>query len=472
LGTALQSQSAQVDYGLTLGSFLNGQSTNSGGLFQLGTFSGYTDSAGTAFFTGKDYSALQAAWQPFAGSDVTTDALGQFYQSVDLLTTATDTRLFAWGFSAPTANSTTDWAIISGTIGGLSIYDTVWLAPSPSAIDVNVIELGVTSNVLYAGSNVGNTLVANSVAPSEGSAHISLSTAPEPPSSSPFLPPGAYAFQSDEKVKLGIQPVEVEGATYQWLKGGAPIAAAKGPVLDLTPSQATFGASQAGFYQLRVNAPGLTAPQIHGPWIITHKDPTVLVYNLTARGTQSIGASEVPFVAGGFVLLDREATSGPKVILIITRTTKVGSATDNRYVVEERADANIVSNGPLPGTAKVKPSRTVVTGLRGTDKAEPSNAEDPLWLAGDRDVLWLSGSDALVRLSRPNLRASVVAPSRLAGVMGTVMNQPARIDNLALTAAMNLTETYKSWDLDWTMDVAKSELVKLLRNKGFKLQGE
>jgi hypothetical protein len=172
------SPSAQVDYGLTLGAFISNGATNSGGLFQLGTFSGYSDSTGAAFFSGKDYATLQAAWQPFGGSGVNTDSVGQFYQSVDLLSTTANTRLFAWGYSTPTASPTSNWTIMSGTIGGLTIYDTVWLAPSPSAIDVNVIELGVTSNVLYAGNNAGNAIVANVVAPSEGSANISV--VPEP----------------------------------------------------------------------------------------------------------------------------------------------------------------------------------------------------------------------------------------------------------------------------------------------------
>lgn len=187
LMAAPSSHSAQVDYGLTLGEVCNGAA-----LFQLGTFSGYSDVTGAAFFTGKDYATLQAAWQPFAGSDVTTDALGQFYQSVDLLTTPANTRLFAWGYSTLIPSSTANWTVMSGTIGGLTIYDGVWLAPSPSAIDVNVIELGVTSNVMYANSNPGNAIVANSVAPSEASADLCL--VPEP---------STYALLSLAGVALG-----------------------------------------------------------------------------------------------------------------------------------------------------------------------------------------------------------------------------------------------------------------------------
>jgi hypothetical protein len=169
---------AQVDYGITLGKVINNGLTSVGGSWQLGTFSGYTDVTGAAFFTGKDYATLQSSWLPFAGSEAFTDSLGQFYQSVDLGTTSANIRLFAWGYSTPTASASANWTVVSGTIGGLTIYDGVWLAPSPSAIDVNIIELGVTSNVLYANSNPGNALVANSNAPSEGSADIVL--VPEP----------------------------------------------------------------------------------------------------------------------------------------------------------------------------------------------------------------------------------------------------------------------------------------------------
>jgi hypothetical protein len=186
------SHGAQVDYGMTLGEVINDGVANVGGSWQLGTFSGYTDATGAAFFTGKDYATLQSSWLPFAGSDAVTDSLGQFYQSVDLGATAANTRLFAWGYSTPTASASANWSILSGTIGGLTIYDGVWLAPSPSAIDVNVIELGVTSNVLYANNDPGNALVANSVAPGEGSADIVL--VPEP---------STYALLSLAGIALG-----------------------------------------------------------------------------------------------------------------------------------------------------------------------------------------------------------------------------------------------------------------------------
>jgi hypothetical protein len=134
---------AFVDYGVTLGTFRSYSNVAIGGFFQLGTFNGYSDLVGTAYFTGKDYSTLRAAWRPFQDSNVNIDASGGFYVgAVDLLSTPANTRLFAWGFSSSTADPEASWAIVSGVIGGTSSYDAVWLAVSPSDITVNAIEIG------------------------------------------------------------------------------------------------------------------------------------------------------------------------------------------------------------------------------------------------------------------------------------------------------------------------------------------
>jgi hypothetical protein len=175
------SPAAFVDYGLTLGTFKNeGSVVASGsGLFELGVFSGYNDTLGTSYFTGKNYSTLRSNWTSFAGSSSTIDASGGFYVSaVDLAATAANTRLFAWGFSTPTASEAANWTIISGEIGGTSAYAPVWLAVAPADITVNAIELGTSHNVMYANSNPGNAFQPNTVAPSELSANISV--VPEP----------------------------------------------------------------------------------------------------------------------------------------------------------------------------------------------------------------------------------------------------------------------------------------------------
>jgi hypothetical protein len=174
------SPAAFVDYGLTLGTFNNeGSVVASGsGLFELGVFSGYTDSLGASYFTGKDYSNLRSSWSSFAGSSSAIDASGGFYVTVDLVSTVANTRLFAWGFSTPTASEAANWTIISGEIGGTSAYAPVWLAVAPADITVNAIELGTTHNVMYANSNPGNAFQPNTVAPSELSANISV--VPEP----------------------------------------------------------------------------------------------------------------------------------------------------------------------------------------------------------------------------------------------------------------------------------------------------
>lgn len=174
-------QAAFVDYGLTLGTFKNNGSvvSNGSGLFELGVFSGYNDTLGQSFFTGKDYATLRSSWTSFAGSSSAIDATGGFYVSaVDLLSTPVNTRLFAWGFSSTTADSSANWSIISGTIGDAGTYGPLWLAVAPSDITVNAIEIGTTFNTIYARSNPGNAFEANSVAVSEQSANVSV--VPEP----------------------------------------------------------------------------------------------------------------------------------------------------------------------------------------------------------------------------------------------------------------------------------------------------
>lgn len=172
-------QNAQVDYGLLQGQFYNENSLvgDGDGLFELGVFSGYSDAAGTGYFSGKDYSTLRSSFTPFSTSLTAVQNNGQFYQSVDLLSTPANTRLFAWVFSTTSASSSANWTILSGTIGGSSPYDPLWLAVAPGDPTVNSIELGVISNVMYANSSPGNSLVENQTITLDGA---DISVVPEP----------------------------------------------------------------------------------------------------------------------------------------------------------------------------------------------------------------------------------------------------------------------------------------------------
>jgi hypothetical protein len=207
-------RAAFVDYGLTLGAFQNnGSVVSSGsGLFELGVFSGYDDTLGASYFTGKDYATLRNSWTAFAGSSSSMDLNGDFYVSaVDLLSTPVDTRLFAWGFSSTSPDASANWTIVSGTIGDTSAYGPVWLAVAPSDITVNAIELGTSNNTLYANSGPANSLQANEVAPSELSANVSVVTEPAP-SEAPIITSLAF-------------PIAVMGEpfSYQITASGQPI---------------------------------------------------------------------------------------------------------------------------------------------------------------------------------------------------------------------------------------------------------
>jgi hypothetical protein len=258
-------------------------------------------------------------------------------------------------------------------------------------------------------------------------------------------------------VKLGIAPIE--GARYQWLRAGVPLTWARIHQLVLTP----FGPAKTGSYQLRVT---LLSGQVQtfGPWVLTHedRDPTVLVYALALKGTETNGASETPAVLGGFLLLDRKAD---RVVLITSRTTRVGKQTLKSYIVEERTDASILSNGPVPGVGAVKGSRTLVTGTLGIN-----TAETPLWLEGDRDHLWLTGNDRLITLDKQNLAAAVVAPPVLSGFAGTLMTEPVQIDQLTVTGRLSVPHTRMAWMGNLQLDAVRDMLIEDLKSKGFTLQ--
>lgn len=178
---------AQVDLGITLGSVLGaGNTVLSDARVELGTFSGYSDTSGdvnSAFFTGKDYSTLRASYTSLlvAGSNpLTTDSTGGIYTSIDLASTAVNTRLFAWIHSTSTASSSANWVLITGGAnpsGALAeAYNPMWLAVAPSASDLNVIEAATIYTQIVA-SSPGASLIPNTTLDPDG-ANIAL--VPEP----------------------------------------------------------------------------------------------------------------------------------------------------------------------------------------------------------------------------------------------------------------------------------------------------
>ncbi len=276
-----------------------------------------------------------------------------------------------------------------------------------------------------------------------GTATSTLNVSPSPETNS-FLAAGSYRFQTGAKLKLlGIDPIG--GANYHWFKGGIPIRSARSHGLDLTPGSINFGPAQAGVYQLRQTQGTNTTTA--GTWIITHDDPTILVYDLALQGTKTTGVSEDTASLGGFILVDRSAVEGDlPAILIITRTDRVGRRIIGRfYWLEDRPDVGVSSNGPMPGTAKLRPTRTLVAGLRGTQFESPDAPESPIWLEGDRDLLWLSGNDGLINLNKTKPTQQIIAPLRMTGILGTARNSAGvEIDNFSVTANLNLADTLKA----------------------------
>lgn len=162
---------AVVDLGFTLGVVNYQGVTLTGQLIRVGTFTGYSDSTGASWFSGKDHSTLLGSFNPLSLQGTsTTNAffedsgtpISAYYGSYDLGSTAQNTRIFAWIYSGTTTASPA-WALLSGTIGGSGDFNTSWLAVAPSDITVNVIEAAVTQSVVYSSNPVGASVEATGI---------------------------------------------------------------------------------------------------------------------------------------------------------------------------------------------------------------------------------------------------------------------------------------------------------------------
>jgi len=195
---SLAAQAAQVDLGFGTGQVTSSSLPLPNASVELGVFSGYTDAVGLSWFSGKDYSALRGSWTSFTElygitkTDINTATAGKpnnaglFYGSYDLGSTALNTRLFAWvqNVQSP-SSSATAWAVISGTINGVDSYSPMWLAPTSTVNDVNVIEAGQTVTTLFAGVNAA--IVPSTVFDNTGAnLNFQLATVPEPSVASLF----------------------------------------------------------------------------------------------------------------------------------------------------------------------------------------------------------------------------------------------------------------------------------------------
>jgi len=189
-------QAAQVDIGLTTGRVTDGASFLNGTAVRVGVFTGYTDVLGVGFFTGKTYSDLNSTFTALvemnSASEVTASG-GQFNLSYDTASNAAGTRLFAWLFDSAAPLASSNWAIISG--GGnpsgpsASTFDPNWLAVAPTAIDVNIVEMGNIYSKIFASSGAGVSLSPSTAFDPEGANIVLI---PEPSTFSLILLSGAF----------------------------------------------------------------------------------------------------------------------------------------------------------------------------------------------------------------------------------------------------------------------------------------
>lgn len=185
VASATSNYAAQVDIGITLGEVRDSGGVLSGTAVRLGTFTGYSDSLGVGFFTGKDYNALIASFVGLSSLDnsLVTDIAGNYYGAFDTATTPSGTRLFAWFYSTPTPESSSNWAVVSGgnnpTGPNDSIYNPIWLAVASAAVEVNVVEMGTIYSKIYASSGPAVSFSSNSTIDADGA---NLLLIPEPTS--------------------------------------------------------------------------------------------------------------------------------------------------------------------------------------------------------------------------------------------------------------------------------------------------
>lgn len=185
IGLAGQLRAAQVDLGITLGYILgSGASVVSDARVELGTFTGYSDSTGvSAYFSGKDWTTLRGSFTSLleiSSPQALNASGGQYYGSFDTVSTAANTRLFAWIHSSTTPLASANWAVITGganpTGANNSVFNPMWLAVAPSAGEINIIEAATIYTQVVASSG-GASMIPSSTFDSEG-ANISL--VPEP----------------------------------------------------------------------------------------------------------------------------------------------------------------------------------------------------------------------------------------------------------------------------------------------------
>jgi hypothetical protein len=186
---------------MTLGSVIGQSGVLSGKAVRLGTFNGYTEALGTGFFTGKDYTTLFSSFVGLANLDssLTTDIAGNYYGAFDTASTASGTRLFAWFYDSSTPSPSANWAVVSGGNTGPneSVYNPIWLAVAPAAVEVNIIEVGTLYSQIYAGSGPGISFLSNSAIDPEG---VNIALIPEPSSFSLVLLGGALMCLRRRKI--------------------------------------------------------------------------------------------------------------------------------------------------------------------------------------------------------------------------------------------------------------------------------
>ena len=60
----------------------------------------------------------------------------------------------------------------------------------------------------------------------------------------------------------------------------------------------------------------------------------------------------------------------------------------------------------------------------------------------------------------------------MTGLAGTRIGDPVQIDNVTLTAQLNVVETLKAWNNKSSLSAVENAVIQQLRSQGFKEVGE
>jgi len=192
--------------------------------------------------------------------------------------------------------------------------------------------------------------------------------------------------------------------------------------------------------EVRVYNRALTAQEVRS--LYTTDQQKVLVYTLSATGTQSTPATNQSIASKGFFLADNTAQ---QTAFIWTSTNTM------TYSVETHSDMDVQNTGTRVGAV-------TLYSLANTNGSFP-NVE--------KDLIWMSGNNAGVALNSNN---NISAPSSISGTINTLALQGGTsIEKLNTTLSLDSTNTLSALTNGETLTATVTRLTNSLNTQGYSL---